>query len=190
VRTHGSGPTGPVASLGDVDPDLAIRDATAGDAAGCAAVYAPYVRDTTVSFEAEPPDEVEMARRIAASQRHHAWLVAERRGAVVGYAYAGPFRTREAYRHTCEVSVYVAGDARGTGTGRALYERLLARMATAGMRLAVAAATLPNEASEALHGSLGFEVVGTFREVGFKHGRWCDVRWFQRTLEIGPGRLY
>ena len=164
------------------DPVL-VRDASAdNDAAACAAVYAPYVVDTTVSFEEDPPDTSEMARRIAVAQRRHAWLVAERGGRVVGFAYAGTFRDRSAYRHTCEVSVYVDAGERGSGVGRTLYAALLDRMREAGMRLAVGGATMPNEASERLHHALGFEVVGTFREVGFKRGRWCDVRWFQKSL--------
>ena len=162
--------------------DLVVRDATAADAAACAALYAPYVVDTTVSFEEEQPDAAEMARRIAAAQEHHAWLLAERDGLIVGFAYAGAWRARSAYRHTCEVSVYVDASAHGRGIGRTLYTALLDRMRTAGMRLAVGGTTMPNEASERLHRVLGFQVVGTFREVGFKQGRWCDVTWFQKTL--------
>ena len=162
--------------------DLVVRDATAADAPACAALYAPYVVDTTVSFEEEAPDDAEMARRIAVAQERHAWLLAERDGRLVGYAYAAPVRTRSAYRRTCEVSVYVDASAQGRGVGRALYTALLDRMRDAGMRLAVAGATLPNDPSERLHEALGFEVVGTFREVGFKQGRWCDVRWYQKSL--------
>ena len=162
--------------------DLVVRDAMPTDAVKCAALYAPYVAETTVSFEEEPPDAAEMGRRIAAAQVHHAWLLAERDGWLVGYAYAGPFRARWAYRHTCEVSVYVDASAHGQGIGRTLYTVLLDRMRVAGMRLAVGGATMPNDASERLHRALGFEVVGTFREVGFKQGRWCDVMWFQKTL--------
>lgn len=164
-----------------------VRDATTADAASCAAIYRPYVTDTTVSFEEEAPDAEEMARRIAAAGRRHAWLVAERDGRVVGYAYGGTFRERPAYRHTCEVSVYVAQGDRGSGVGRALYAALLDRMRDRGMRLAVAGTTFPNEASEKLHRALGFEVVGTFRGVGHKLGRWCDVRWFQLSLTDEAG---
>lgn len=159
-----------------------VRDATPDDATACAAIYAPYVTTTTVSFEEEPPDAAEMARRIAAAQERHAWLVAEDDDGVLGYAYAGSFRARAAYRHTCEVSVYVDQDRRGGGVGRALYTALLDRMVDLGMRLAVGGATMPNDASERLHRALGFEVVGTFRDVGFKQDRWCDVRWFQKRL--------
>lgn len=160
-----------------------VRDATPDDAAACAAIYAPYVADTTVSFEEEPPSPEEMARRIARAQEQHAWLVAEDDDGVLGYAYAGTFRSRAAYRHTCEVSVYVAAGRRGGGAGRQLYSALLDRMAGLGMRLAVGGATMPNDASERLHRALGFEVVGTFRDVGFKQDRWCDVRWFQKRLD-------
>jgi phosphinothricin acetyltransferase len=159
-----------------------VRDAAPDDAAACVGIYAPYVLDTTVSFEEEPPDHEEMARRIAVAQERHAWLVAEGDDGILGYAYAGTFRARPAYRHTCEVSVYVDAARRGGGVGRALYTALLDRMHDLGMRLAVAGATLPNDASERLHRSLGFEVVGTFRGVGFKQDRWCDVRWFQKRL--------
>ncbi len=159
-----------------------VRDATPADGAACAALYAPYVVGTTVSFEEQPPDAGEMTARIAAAQQRHAWLVAEREGRLVGYAYGGAFRARPAYRHSCEVSVYVDADARGGGVGSLLYARLLERMRDAGMRVAVAGATMPNDASERLHRRLGFEEVGIFREVGFKHGRWCDVRWFQKSL--------
>lgn len=166
-------------SLEDV---FRVRDAAPDDAAACAAIYAHYVLDTTVSFEEQAPDHEEMARRIATAQERHAWLVAEDDAGVLGYAYAGTFRTRAAYRHTCEVSVYVDADRRGGGVGRALYAALLDRMRDLGMRLAVGGATMPNEASERLHVALGFEVVGTFRDVGFKQDRWCDVRWFQKRL--------
>lgn len=162
---------------------LHVRDATPDDAASCARIYEPYVASSTVSFEEVAPDAAEMARRIEVAQERHAWLVAEAGGAVRGYAYGGTFRTRPAYRHTCEVSVYVDADHRGGGVGTTLYSVLLERMRGAGMRCAVGAATMPNDASERLHRSLGFEVVGTFREVGFKHDRWCDVRWFQKLLD-------
>lgn len=159
-----------------------IRDARPGDAAACAAIYAPYVLGTTVSFEAEAPDAAEMSRRIAAAQRRHAWFVADRDGAVVGYAYGGEWRSRAAYARTCEVSVYVDRAAHGDGVGRALYAALLDRMREVGMHAAVGGATMPNVASERLHAALGFEVVGTFREVGHKHGEWRDVRWYQKVF--------
>ncbi|OLM17692.1 MULTISPECIES: GNAT family N-acetyltransferase [unclassified Pseudonocardia] len=162
---------------------MQIRDATAEDADACAVIYAPYVRDTAVSFESEPPGPVEMAGRIAAAQERYVWLVAVTDdGDVLGYAYGAPFKPREAYRWTCEVSVYLHPEARGRGTGRALYEALLARLTACGLVVAVAVLTLPNEASVALHRALGFTEVGVFRGVGWKLGAWRDVVWYRRDL--------
>ncbi|WP_448641916.1 N-acetyltransferase family protein [Geodermatophilus sp. URMC 63] len=168
-----------------------VRDATADDDGACAAVYAPYVTGTAVSFEAEPPPPAEMARRIAVAQQSHAWLVLEEDGRVVGYAYGGPFRTRTAWQWSCEVSVYLAAGRRRGGGGRALYEALMARLADRGYRVAVAGVTLPNPASEAFHRALGFEPVGVFRRVGWKDGRWHDVAFAQRPLgnDGPPGPL-
>lgn len=170
--------------------DLRIRDAGEDDAAACAAIYAPYVSDTAISFELEPPTPAEMAERIARAQRTHAWLVLEDSGRVVGYAYGGPFNQRPGYRWSCLVSVYLERGRRRTGGGRALYQALFARLAERGFRTLLAAMTLPNEASEGLHRALGFEPVGTYRRVGYKHGSWHDVAWAQRSIggdEDPPG---
>jgi L-amino acid N-acyltransferase YncA len=162
---------------------LLVRDAVEpGDAAACAAIYAPYVRDTAITFEWDPPTDDEMAERIASSRRTHAWLVAEVDDRVVGYAYGGPFKARAAYRWSCEVSVYVELGRRRTGAGRALYEELFTRLAARGYTTACAGMTLPNDASTALHKALGFEPVGTYRRIGWKHDTWHDVAWAQRLL--------
>jgi L-amino acid N-acyltransferase YncA len=166
-----------------------VRDATAADALTCAAIYAPYVRDTAISFEEEPPTDAEMSRRIEEAQEHWAWLVLEDDGRVVGYAYAGPFSGRAAYRRSCEVSVYLELGCRRSGAGRALYEALLARLADLGFRMAAAGMTLPNPASEGFHAAMGFQAVGVFRRIGFKHGRWHDVAWTQRPLAAGTDKL-
>src|SRR3954470_17222593 len=121
-----------------------VRTATEADAAACAAIYAPYVTDTVISFETEPPTNAEIARRIAAA---HEWLLLEDQGRVVGYAYATTFHPRAAYRWACEVSVYLEPGRRRTGAGRALYEDLLARLTARGFRTAIAGMTLPNDAS-------------------------------------------
>jgi phosphinothricin acetyltransferase len=159
-----------------------VRDATAEDAARCAAIYAPYVEGTVISFELEPPSAEEMGRRIAAAAARHAWLVLEEDGEVVGYAYGGPHLSRAAYRWACEVSVYLELGRRRTGAGRALYEVLLERLAARGYRMACAGMTLPNEASAGLHRAMGFEPVGTYRRIGYKDGAWHDVAWVQRPL--------
>jgi L-amino acid N-acyltransferase YncA len=162
-----------------------IRDADpARDAAACAAIYAPHVESSVVSFEERAPDAAELAARIERYGASHAWLVAEREGQVLGYAYATAFNERPAYRWSASVSVYVAEGARGQGLGRALYEALFERLRERGFRMACAGITLPNEASVGLHESLGFEQTGLNREIGWKHGAWRDVGWYQ--LELSP----
>ena len=165
--------------------ELLIRDADpARDAAACAAIYAPHVEGSAVSFEEVVPGAEEMVARIERYGASHAWLVAEREGEVVGYAYATAFNERPAYRWSASVSVYVADAARGQGVGRALYQALFERLRERGFRMACAGITLPNEASEGLHESLGFELVGVNREIGWKEGAWRDVGWYQ--LELAP----
>ena len=159
-----------------------IRDAGADDAGRIAAIYGPYVLETAISFETEPPAAEEMARRIAEAQRAHAWLVLEQDGDVVGYAYGGPFMARSAYRWATTVSVYLESGRRRAGGGRALYEALFDRLRERGYLRAAAGMTLPNDASEGLHRALGFTPVGTYRRIGWKHGAWRDVAWMQLDL--------
>ena len=167
--------------------DLRIRDANPDrDAAACAAIYAPHVEGSPVSFEERAPEAAEMAARIERYGTSHAWLVAEREGKVVGYAYATAFNERPAYRWSASVSVYIDASARGSGVGRALYEALFARLRERGFRTACGGITLPNEASRGLHQSLGFEQVGVNRKIGWKEGAWRDVGWFQLEL-AAPG---
>jgi|SRR5215218_9216934 len=166
-------------------PALSIRDADpARDGDACAAIYAPHVEGSPVSFEERAPDAGEMAARIERYGSSHAWLVGERDGQVVGYAYATAFNQRPAYRWSTFVSVYVADGARAEGVGRALYRALFDRLRERGFRIAGAGITLPNEASVGLHESLGFELVGVNREIGWKEGAWRDVGWYQ--LELSP----
>jgi len=163
---------------------MKIRDATLDDASACAAIYAPYVTDTPITFELSPPSPAEMATRIASAVATHAWLVAEDpdSGEVVGYAYGGEHRTRAAYRWSCDVSVYLSVGRRRTGAGRALYTALLERLAERGFRMAIAGVALPNEPSLGLHKAMGFEPVGTYRRIGWKNGMWHDVTWLQYPL--------
>lgn len=156
---------------------LSVRLATPEDAPAVAAIYAPVVRDTAISFEAEPPDGAEFARRIAAILPAQPWLVAEETGRVLGYAYAGPHRARVAYQWSVEPSVYVAAEGRGRGVGRALYAALLATLRAQGFANAYAGVTLPNAASLRLHEAFGFEPVGVFKRAGYKQDRWHDVWW-------------
>lgn len=164
------------------DRSLTIRSADAAkDSAACAAIYRPYVSESWVSFEADPPDEAEMARRIAEYGNSHAWLVAELGGELAGYAYGSPHRTRAAYASSCDVAVYVSYGRLRSGVGRALYEALLPRLAE-NYHAAFAGIALPNPASIGLHEALGFTPVGIYREVGWKLGGWRDVGWWQRIL--------
>jgi phosphinothricin acetyltransferase len=163
------------------DPTALVRAAGLGDAAACAAIYEPYVRDTAISFELQPPGEEEMAQRIEAASATHAWVVLED-GGVVGYAYGAPLNKRPAYRWSCEVSVYVELGRRRTGAGHALYAALFERLAGRGFRSVIAGMTLPNEPSAGLHRAMGFEPVGAYRNIGYKLGRWHDVAFLQREL--------
>jgi L-amino acid N-acyltransferase YncA len=169
-------------AVGTVPGMTTIRLAELDDGAACAAIYAPYVRDTPISFEKEPPDEHEMRRRLEKTLTRLPWLVAVESGAVVGYAYASPHHERFAYRFAVDSSVYVAESARGRGLGRRLYRVLFALLERQGFVAAHAGITLPNAASVGLHESFGFEPVGVYRGVGFKLGAWHDVGWWQRPL--------
>ena len=164
-----------------------IRDGSEADGAGCAAIYGPYVTGTAVTFETEPPGAGQMAERIAEAIDTHAWVVLEEDGRVCGYAYGARFKHRAAYRWSCEVSVYVELGRRRTGAGMQLYAALFERLEARGFRIAVAGMTLPNEASVGLHRAMGFEPVGTFRNIGYKFDAWHDVFWTQRPLALGKG---
>lgn len=166
-------------------PTVVIRRADPADAAGVLAVYGPVVTETAISFEATPPGEAELARRIVACNETYSWLVAESNGLVTGYAYATAHRPRHAYRYSVETSVYVHPAHQARGVGAALYQRLLTDLATLGYYQAFAAITLPNEASTRLHTRAGFQHIGTFPHVGFKFGRWHDVSWWHRTIQAG-----
>ncbi len=161
------------------------------DASACASIYAPYVRETAISFEEHPPEATAFAERMEGTARTHPWLVAEDAGQVVGFAYGCRHRERAAYRWAADVSVYVDPDRRRLGVGRALYDALLALLRDQGLHIACAGVTLPNEASVAFHESFGFTSVGVYRQIGFKLGTWWDVGWWQLQLsrpgENAPG---
>lgn len=164
-----------------------IRLATPADAAGVAAIYAPNVTDSAISFEAEPPTPEAISARIAATLVDLPWLVCEREGELLGYAYASPHSERAAYRWSLNVSVYVSAACRRQGVGRALYASLFALARLGGYYAVHAGVTLPNAASVGLHESLGFVSVGIYRAVGFKFGAWHDVGWWQLALRPRAG---
>jgi phosphinothricin acetyltransferase len=174
-----------MAANGDQAPDgLQVRIAQPDDAAALAAIYAPYVTDTAITFEIEPPDAAEMAWRMSKVLARLPWLVAERDGAVLGYAYASAHRDRAAYQWSVDVAIYVDRTAHRKGVGRVLYAPLLAVLRRQGFHQAYAGITLPNPASVGLHEAMGFTPVGVYREVGYKAGAWRDVGWW--GLVLGP----
>lgn len=158
-----------------------IRRALPADLPAVAEIYGREAREGHATFDHERrPIEFWEARLHVGDDRI---LVAEHEGEVIGYASAAPYRPKPGYRHTRETGVYVLPGRQGLGTGRALYDALLALLADDGVHLVVAAVALPNEASLALHRACGFEVVGTMREVGRKLDRWIDVTWLQKVLD-------
>ena len=170
---------------------IMVRAAAPADAAALAAIYAPVVTGTAISFEEAPPGPDEISRRMAARPRLP-WLVADDGGRVAGYAYASAHRGRPAYRWSAECSVYLDPAYQGQGLGRRLYERLIEQVRGLGYRSLLAGIALPNPASVGLHEALGFAPVGVYRAVGYKHGAWRDVGWWQLTLAepealAGPG---
>ena len=169
-----------------VVPELTIRDARASDANALLDIYAPFVTGTAVSFELTPPTVAEFEARISSAQSQWAWLVAERGGEVVGYAYASAFRTRAAYRFTVETSAYVHPAHRGQGGPSALYRRLFEVLIEKGYCNAYAGIALPNDASVAFHKSLGFTPVGVFHRGGWKFGKWHDISWWEIALQDRP----
>jgi L-amino acid N-acyltransferase YncA len=175
-----------------------IRDADpARDAAACARIYGPFVTDSAASFEERAPTPDEFEQRIERVSKTYPWLVAEDQGRVVGFAYGCSHRERGAYRWAADTSVYVAPAQHRRGLGRALYGELLPLLVRQGLHVACAGITLPNAASVALHESLGFRPVGVYRRIGFKHGTWWDVGWWELELRepgtptepTGPVRL-
>ncbi len=167
---------------------LKIRPATKSDAAAVSAIYAPFVRDTAISFEYTPPSVEEMRERIREISVGHPFLVAEQDRRVVGYAYATSHRKREAYRWACETSVFVDHDHRRKGVAKALYGAIIRILRLQGFCLAFAIITLPNPPSVAFHESMGFRHVATYKSIGFKLGFWRDTGWWRLELRHGPAR--
>ncbi len=163
-----------------------IRDATAADANAIAAIYAPYVLETAISFEETPPTPSELQARITSILQTYPYLVFEDRGRVLGYAYGSQHRAKPAYRWSVETTVYVDRAAHRSGIGRALYIRLLELLTRQGFRSAFAGIVPPNEKSVGLHEALGFSYIGTFPEIGFKFGQLQDLGWWSRSLSLAP----
>jgi L-amino acid N-acyltransferase YncA len=168
-------------------PTLTLRPSTPADLPAITTIYAEAVLHGTGTFELEPPDEADMARRRdEVLAKGLPWLVAERGGQVLGYAYANTFRPRKAYRFCLEDSIYLHPDARGQGLGRLLLTELIGRCEAAGARQMLAViGDAANAGSIGVHAALGFEHSGVLKAAGWKFGRWLDVVLMQRALGTG-----
>ncbi len=159
-----------------------IRNATLGDAAAICNIYNHYVLHTIITFEEEPVTEEDMAQRITTISADYPWLVYEENDTIIGYAYAGSWKTRSAYRFTVESSVYLHHQHHGKGLGRKLYNELIHHLRQRNIHTVIGGISLPNEASIALHEKLGFKYLGKFDEVGLKFNNYIDVGYWTLTL--------
>jgi L-amino acid N-acyltransferase YncA len=159
-----------------------LRSCTVDDAARICDIYNHYVLETAITFEESVVSPTEMAQRILDVTSRLPWLVWERDGEILGYAYASPWKVRSAYKNSVESTVYLAPTATGQGIGTKLYAALIADLRRRGLHCVVGGAALPNPASIALHEKLGFIKVAQFREIGFKHDRWIDVAYWELIL--------
>lgn len=166
--------------------DETIRRATPADAPAVARLYNWYVANTVITFETEPVADGEMATRIERVLAAHDWLLLEDGGELLGYAYAGPYHARTAYRFTAESTIYLRDGLGGAGRGTRLYAELVGRIFGLGYRSLIGGIALPNDASVRLHEKLGFVKVSHLARVGFKHERWIDVGHWQLERPGAP----
>jgi L-amino acid N-acyltransferase YncA len=159
-----------------------IRTAEMKDVQEICSIYNHYILHTTVTFEEEPISVDEMKKRILEVTSAYPWLVYEDQGTVIGYAYASRWKSRAAYRHSVELSIYMSKDHLGKGFGKKLYEALLAELRKTDVHAAIGGMALPNEQSRKLHESLGFKKNGEFKEVGYKFHQWTDVGYWEMIL--------
>ena len=169
--------------------DIRIRTATTVDAPALLDIYAPYVRETAISFEYEVPSLQEFEGRVSHTLSRYPWIVAEQEGTILGYAYASAFHPRKAYEWCAEASIYVARNARGHGTGARLYDALETRLKAQNVLLLYACIARPQQEDEYLtfasmrfHDRMGFHTVGEFPRCGFKFGRWYDMVWMEKII--------
>ena len=160
---------------------MTLRFADERDTPACLAIYAQYI-ETSITFETILPSEAEFAGRIRSYGAVYPWLIAEEDGNVLAYAYAHRAQERAAYGWNAELSVYVSEAAAGRGLGTRLYRALLELLKAQGIRTAYGVVTMPNDASAALHKKLGFRLLGTYHNTGYKNGRWRDVVWFEKHI--------
>ncbi|MCH5275840.1 MAG: N-acetyltransferase [Lachnospiraceae bacterium] len=162
---------------------MLIRPATSADVKDILEVYAPYIKNTVITFETEVPSIEEFTARIEKIKSKYPYLVCEMDGKVIGYAYAAKYRERAAYKYSVEISIYVDMNHQHEGIGRALYTNLFEALKSYDCYTAYACITLPNEKSIGLHKAFGFYEIGTCHNVGYKMGRWIDVIWLEKPLK-------
>ncbi len=159
-----------------------LRLATPADAKGILDIYAPYIQDTSFTFETEVPSVEEFAERIRTYLINWPWLVCEMDGKIAGYAYGARYRERVAYQWCTESSIYIHDDFQKAGIGRLLYSTLFDILKRQGFRNVYAVINLPNEKSVAFHENLGFSYFATYEQVGYKLGQWKNVGWWRLIL--------
>lgn len=159
-----------------------IRRAKTENALTLLAIYAPYVTGTPVTFEYEVPSLSEFTGRILSVSAEYPYLVCERDGTAIGYAYAHRYKERAAYQWDAELSVYLDGRSRGQGLGKAFYAALIEILRLQNVKNVYGCVLCPNESSERLHESFGFQRVGVFHSTGYKYGAWRDVVWFEKQI--------
>lgn len=162
---------------------VTVRLASPEDTNDCKEIYAPYVRDTAVSFEKSPPSTDEFEERITSKLKSYPWLVCDYENTVIGFAYAGGHRGRDAYQWSVESSVYVNDKYQRAGVAKGLYNSLFETLRLQGFYNVFAGITLPNPSSVGFHQAMGFEPVGVYRNVGYKQGKWHDVKWWHLALQ-------
>ena len=165
-----------------------LRLAAQGDSEAILAIYAPYITDTTITFEYEVPSADAFARRIEGIAADYPYLVCEVGGEIAGYAYASKHRERTAYLYDVDAAIYLHPDYHGSGAARRLYGCLFWILAELGYYNVYAAYVDPNEKSMRFHEKMGFRPVGTFRNTGYKHGKWLDVTWAEKILADRPAQ--
>jgi phosphinothricin acetyltransferase len=159
-----------------------IRAIEDSDIEAICSIYNYYIVNTIITFEEEEVSVDVMRKRVEEVTASFPWLVYEEQGRVLGYAYAGKWRGRTAYRHSAELSVYLSNDERGRGLGKKLYQTLLAELRKTDLHAVIGGVSLPNEQSQRLHESLGFKKVAEFKEVGYKFNKWIDVGYWELFL--------
>lgn len=161
---------------------ISIRLIRKTDAAAALAVYRPYVQNSVITFDYEVPSLEEFSEKIRTITAEYPWLVCEYEGKIAGYAYGSRHRSKAAYQWSPESTIYVAEEFHGTGIARLLYKTVFEILLLQRFVNVFAGVTLPNPASENFHRSLGFTEIGVFKNIGYKLGKWNDVRWFQLQL--------